>query len=97
MIQIIRIVVVGFTKQIARELGPFNITVNSVAPGLCLTNKASQAQWESYTNEKQNNILNSTAMKRLGNASDIANAVMFFASDMSGWCSGQVLEVNGGR
>lgn len=35
-------------------------------------------------------------MRRLGTAADIANAVMFFASESSGWCSGQVLEVNGG-
>lgn len=89
--------VVGLTRQLARELGPFGITVNSVAPGLCLTNENSERQWNGYSDEKQKQIVRGTAMQRLGNASDIANAVLFFASEASGWCSGQVLEVNGGR
>ena len=53
-------------------------------------------QWDGYTAERQRSIVEGTAMRRLGTAADIANAVMFFASESSGWCSGQVLEVNGG-
>ena len=68
----------------------------SVAPGLCLTNEDAQKQWESYADDRQQQIVEGTAMRRLGTASDISNAVMFFASGSSGWCSGQVLEVNGG-
>ena len=88
--------VVGLTRQLARDLGKFGVTVNSVAPGLCLTNPDARAQWESYTKERQDQILSGTALRRLGCASDIADAVLFFASGASEWVTGQILEVNGG-
>jgi 3-oxoacyl-[acyl-carrier protein] reductase len=89
--------VVGLTRQLAHELGPFNITVNSVAPGFIRTNAATEAQWESYGEEGQQALVDRIAMKRLGSASDIANAVVFFASDLAGFVNGQVLQVDGGR
>jgi 3-oxoacyl-[acyl-carrier protein] reductase len=89
--------VVGLTRQLAHELGPFNITVNSVAPGFIRTNTATEAQWASYGEEGQKALVDRIAMKRLGSASDIANAVVFFASDLAGFVNGQVLQVDGGR
>ena len=87
---------VGLTKQLAHELGPAGVTVNSVAPGLCLTNPSSTRQWEGYSAEKQAQVMAGISVGRLGTAADIAAAVSFFASE-AGWCSGQILEVNGGR
>jgi 3-oxoacyl-[acyl-carrier protein] reductase len=89
--------VVGLTRQLAHELGPFNITVNSVAPGFIRTNAATEAQWDSYGPAGQDALVEQIAMKRLGTAHDIANAVVFFASDLAAFVNGQVLQVDGGR
>jgi len=88
---------VGLTKQLSWELGPFGITVNSVAPGLVLSNPSTRKQWESYSAEFQREILEATHTKRLGEPEDIAAAVLYFASESAGWVSGQILSVDGGR
>ena len=89
--------VLGLTRQLAHELGPFGITVNSVAPGFVRTNEASEKQWASYGAEGQRALVERIAMKRLGTAQDIANAVVFFASELARFVSGQVLQVDGGK
>lgn len=88
---------VGLTKQLALELGPFGITVNSVAPGFVLSNPNTQKQWDSYSPERQEQLVASTHMRRLGQPEDIAAATLFLASDAAGWISGQILSVDGGR
>lgn len=88
---------VGLTKQLALELGPHGITVNSVAPGFVLSNPATQSQWESYGPEGQRRLLDGIHLRRLGQPEDIANAVMFLGSDQAAWISGQILSVDGGR
>ena len=89
--------VVGLTRQLAHELGAWNITVNSVAPGFVRTNAATERQWASYGEAGQKALVERIAMKRLGTADDIANAVLFLASDYAGWITGQVLQVDGGK
>jgi 3-oxoacyl-[acyl-carrier protein] reductase len=89
--------VVGLTRQLAHDLGPFNITVNSVAPGFIRTNAATEKQWDGYGPEGQRALVERIALKRLGSARDIANAVVFFASDLAGFVNGQILSVDGGR
>jgi 3-oxoacyl-[acyl-carrier protein] reductase len=89
--------VVGLTRQLAHEFGPYNITVNSVAPGFIRTNAATEKQWESYGPDGQVALVQRIAMRRLGTAQDIANAVVFFASDLAAFVNGQILQVDGGR
>lgn len=88
---------IGLTRQLGHELGPFGITVNSVAPGFVRSNPSSERQWQKFGEVKQQTILNQIAMRRLGKAEDIAHAVLFFASPYAGWVSGQTLSVDGGK
>ena len=88
---------IGLTRQLGHELGPHGINVNSVAPGLILSNPASIRQWEAYGPEGQARVLASIAVQRLGEAQDIANAVLFLASPMANYINGQVLSVDGGK
>jgi 3-oxoacyl-[acyl-carrier protein] reductase len=89
--------VVGLTRQLCHELGAFGITVNSVAPGFIRTNPATESQWRSYGEEGQVALVERIALKHLGTAQDIANAVIFFASDLASFVSGQILSVDGGK
>lgn len=88
---------IGFTRQLAHEFGPFGITVNCVAPGFVRSNPTTERQWEEYGEEGQRKLVESIAMRRLGRPEDIAHAVLFFASDYASWITGQTLAVDGGR
>jgi NAD(P)-dependent dehydrogenase (short-subunit alcohol dehydrogenase family) len=85
--------VVGFTKALARELGPENINVNCIAPGAFPTDAEKiHPDPEGYNAW----VLENQALKRRGRPEDIANAVLFFASPMSDFITGQTLLVDGG-
>ncbi len=86
---------IGFVKQLSAELGQFGITVNSVAPGFMPTSPDYIKQWKSYGTQRQEEILNSIAMKRIGTPEEIAYAVLFFASEFSSFVTGQTLAVTG--
>lgn len=88
---------IGLTRQLAHELGEWNITVNNIAPGFVLSNPNSIKQFESYGKEGQRALINRFALKRLGAAEDIANGALFFASDYANWITGQVLAIDGGK
>jgi 3-oxoacyl-[acyl-carrier protein] reductase len=88
---------VGLTKQLSQDLGRFGITANAVAPGFVRSNPSTERQWRSYGSEGQKRLVDSIHVRRLGTAADIANAVLFLASDQAAWISGQILPVDGGR
>jgi 3-oxoacyl-[acyl-carrier protein] reductase len=87
---------IGFTRQMAHELGPHGITVNCIAPGFILSNPTTERQWQSYGENGQRELIRGIATRRLGDPSDIANGVQFFASARSGWITGQVIAIDGG-
>ena len=89
--------VLGLTRQLAHELGPYGIRVNSVAPGFVRTNPATELQWASYGPDRQRQLVENIALKRLGTVEEIAKVVMFFASDLASFVNGQVLAVDGGK
>jgi 3-oxoacyl-[acyl-carrier protein] reductase len=85
---------IGFTGSQAREQGRFNITVNCVAPGFVETPLVrALANFEKI---KAKTIEN-TPIPRLGREEDIANAVLFLASERASWITGEVVHVSGGR
>lgn len=86
----------GLTRQMAAELGPFGVTVNAVAPGLQPVSPGTRAQWDSYSPQKQRDIIDSIPLRHLGTAEDIAEAVAFLGLGPSGFITGQILPVNGG-
>ena len=88
---------IGFTRQTARELGPFGIRVNCVAPGFVRSNPTTERQWQALGTEGQRRLLESIALRRLGEAEDIARAVVFLASGDARYVTGQTLGVDGGH
>jgi 3-oxoacyl-[acyl-carrier protein] reductase len=87
---------IGFTRQMAHELGPLGITVNCIAPGFIRSNPTTELQWNSYGDEGQRELIRGIATRRLGEPADIANGVQFFASARSGWITGQIIAIDGG-
>jgi 3-oxoacyl-[acyl-carrier protein] reductase len=87
---------IGFTRQMAHELGPSGITVNCIAPGFVLSNPTSIAQFESYGPEGQAALLERIALRRLGQPEDIAAGVRWFTSDGASWVTGQTISIDGG-
>lgn len=83
--------VIGFTRALARQLAPFSVNVNSVAPGPTKT-----AAMASFSESQLERISASVAMGRLGRPDEIADAVCFLASERASFITGQTLLVNGG-
>lgn len=79
----------SYSRSAAAELGPFGITVNVVSPG--------PVQSGYITPEMESALVPEIPMRRIGRPEDIANAVVFFASEHAGWITGQVLFVHGGH
>lgn len=83
--------VIGLTKALAKELGPSNITVNCVSPGVVMTDMCA-----GLSSDALDALRDETPLMRLGTPRDIAAAVSFLASDRANFITGQVLGVNGG-
>jgi 3-oxoacyl-[acyl-carrier protein] reductase len=83
--------VIGFTRSLCKELGPRNIRVNAIAPGIIETDQAS-----GLTPEGRTRYASLAALARLGQPDDIADVAVFLASDLSRFVSGQVINVDGG-
>ncbi len=83
--------VIGFTKALAKELGPSGITVNCVSPGFITTDMN-----KCYSKEETDEIREEIPLDRLGDPHDIAETILFLASQKASYITGQVIGVNGG-
>ena len=80
----------GLTKSLARELGPYNIRVNAVAPGVIDTD-----MFSNLPEDMIDRVSKGIPLQRIGKAEDIANAFTFLASDLASYISGAILSVDG--
>lgn len=83
--------IIAFTKALAKELGPNGINVNAVAPGFIQTDMT-----KNVTEEIRQEIMDNSALGRLGTPEDVAGVVSFLASEKSNFITGQVISVDGG-
>ena len=84
--------IIALTKTLALELGPFGITVNTIAPGFIRTPRIAAANWGNATQA----FIDSLPLKRAGTPQDIAGVVAMLCSEAGGYVSGATIDVNGG-
>ena len=82
---------IGFSKSLAKEIGSRNITVNVIAPGFIETDMT-----KDMDEANKQALMKDVPLGKLGQAQDIANAVLFLASDMGNYITGETIHVNGG-
>jgi NAD(P)-dependent dehydrogenase (short-subunit alcohol dehydrogenase family) len=83
--------VIGLTMSVARSVAPFNIRVNAIAPGPIRT------ELQSFFPEEKMKILRENFPLGWGSQTDVAESVLYLASDASKWMTGSVLDINGGH
>jgi 3-oxoacyl-[acyl-carrier protein] reductase len=86
---------IGLTRHMAVELGPYGICVNAVAPGIMLTKRAKE-HWEARTEEQRQAILSGIPLRRIASVEEVATTIAFLASDDASYVNGVCLDVNGG-
>ena len=82
--------IIGFTKSLAKELAPFNVRVNAIAPGFIKTDMTAGMDKKFY--ELNESMI---GMSRMGDPEDVAGVSLFLASDLSCYVTGQVIGVDG--
>ena len=85
---------VQFTRTLAGELGPWNITANSYAPGMIPT---AMNHFAELSGAAQDRLLDTLALRRWGEAAEVADLVCFLASDAARYITGTLLDVSGGK
>lgn len=84
--------VLGFSKNLAREVSPYGVTVNSVTPGLINTEI-----WKSLPKELSQNVINNIPMGRPGEPQEVTDTVVFLASKEASYITGEEIDINGGQ
>ena len=88
--------VLGFTRQLASEVGPFEVTVNAVAPGAIMSGRVIP-RWEARSADERERMTAPIPLRRIGRPEEVARAVLFLASKDASYITGTTLDVNGGR
>jgi 3-oxoacyl-[acyl-carrier protein] reductase len=91
--------IIGFTSQLAKDLGPFGIRVNAVMPGFILTQPDARVaqRYEELPREEREGMVRPVPLSRPGRPEEVAAVVLFLASEAASYVSGATIEVNGGR
>jgi NAD(P)-dependent dehydrogenase (short-subunit alcohol dehydrogenase family) len=84
--------VIGLTRALARELGPFDVTVNAIAPGPIDTD----IMGGTLTDERKREMAEDLLVNRIGTVDDVAAAIQFLLGEETGYITGQTLNVDGG-
>lgn len=84
----------GFTRVLAGELGPYDVTVNCFAPGMIPTE---MNHFADAADTRKEALLNTLSLRRWGDAAEVANLVCFLASDLAGYITGALIDVSGGK
>jgi NAD(P)-dependent dehydrogenase (short-subunit alcohol dehydrogenase family) len=85
--------IIGMTRNLAKHLGPHGIRVNAIAPGFIRSGERAEAIWRTRDESK---VLDQVPLRRRGELSEIGDAALFLASDMSRYTTGCIIDVNGG-
>jgi len=88
---------IAFTRHMAKELGPNGIRVNAVAPGFALSGPRVRGMWEKLSEADRNMKLKLIPLGRLGEPEEVANVVLWLASNESSYVTGVTIDVNGGQ
>jgi 3-oxoacyl-[acyl-carrier protein] reductase len=91
--------IIGFTSQLAKDLGPFGIRVNAIMPGFILTPPDARVaqRYHALSADEQEAMVRAVPLGRPGRAEEVAAVVLFLASEAASYVSGATIEVNGGR
>jgi 3-oxoacyl-[acyl-carrier protein] reductase len=91
--------IIGFTSQLAKDLGPVGIRVNAVMPGFILTQADARVaqRYQELSREEQEEMVRPVPLGRPGRPEEVAAVVLFLASEAASYVSGATIEVNGGR
>ncbi len=87
--------VLGLTRHLAQDLGPFGVTVNAVAPGPTLVDRVAR-KWTLRSEEDRSRILGNIPLGRLAQPEEVAAVIAFLASDDASYVTGVTIDVNGG-
>ena len=87
--------IIAFTKKLGRELGPYGITVNAIAPSLTLTERL-RPHWDKRTQEQKQQEIDRTPLRRVAEAQDQARVICFLASSDADFVTGVTIDVTGG-
>jgi NAD(P)-dependent dehydrogenase (short-subunit alcohol dehydrogenase family) len=88
--------VLGLTRELAKEFGPFGIRINAITPGVVLTPRA-EAKVLTLPAEERERMIRAIPLGRFGRPEDVAGVAVFLASDEAGYITGATVDVNGGR
>jgi len=89
--------ILGFTRQLARQVASHGILVNAVAPGVTMSGERVEKKWKERDEAERQEMLKTIPLGRFGTLEDVVPVILFLASEGASYITGAVIDVNGGR